>query len=50
MASKQPNIVFCHVDQLAHDTLSALGDPNVHTPNIDRIRADGMSFDLAQGA
>lgn len=48
--SEKPNIIFCHVDQLSHNTLSAKGDPNVHTPNIDRIRSDGMSFDLAQGS
>lgn len=48
--SQKPNIVFCHLDQLSHNTLGAKGDPNVRTPNIDRIRADGMSFDLAQGS
>ncbi|MBC2593467.1 sulfatase-like hydrolase/transferase [Ruficoccus amylovorans] len=50
MSTQPPNIIFCHVDQLTYDTLSSLGDPWVHTPNIDRIRAEGMSFEIAQGA
>lgn len=39
-----PNIVFVHVDQMRHDAISAYGNSYVHTPNIDRILADGTSF------
>ncbi|MHC4169369.1 MAG: sulfatase family protein [Planctomycetota bacterium] len=42
--SSAPNIVFVHVDQMRHDAISALGNQHVHTPNIDRLMADGTSF------
>lgn len=42
--SSAPNIVFVHVDQMRHDAISALGNPHVSTPNIDRLIADGASF------
>ena len=39
-----PNIVFVHVDQMRHDALSAFGNADVQTPNIDRLIAAGTSF------
>jgi len=40
----RPNMVFVHVDQLHHEVLSAYGCPDVQTPNMDRIAAEGYSF------
>lgn len=45
---KAPNIVFCHVDQLASNAISAHGCADVATPNIDRILAAGVDFRQAQ--
>lgn len=48
MMSKSPNIVFCHVDQLTWDAVSAHGCRDVSTPNMDRIFSDGVDFRRAQ--
>lgn len=37
-----PNIVFVHLDQWHHRAVSALGERQVATPNIDRVLAAGM--------
>lgn len=44
------NIVFVHADQLTWQALSANGNRYVRTPNLDRIIADGTSFDAAYAA
>ena len=44
------HIVFVHVDQLTWQAISANGNQSVHTPNIDRIIADGTSFDASYSA
>lgn len=44
------NIIFCHVDQLRRDAISALGNPHVSTPNIDAIMRAGTSFLRAQAS
>jgi arylsulfatase A-like enzyme len=49
MASKT-HIVFVHVDQLTWQAISANGNRFARTPNIDRIIADGTSFDAARSA
>ena len=46
--SRRPNIIFCHVDQLASNAIHAHGCKDVTTPNIDRILADGIDFRQAQ--
>lgn len=46
----KPNIIFCHVDQLTHTAIRDCGNRFVATPNIDRLRKDGFSFDLSQTA
>ncbi|NUN96772.1 MAG: sulfatase-like hydrolase/transferase [Candidatus Omnitrophica bacterium] len=43
-AVKRPNILFILVDQLRMDCLGAYGNPDVKTPNIDRLAADGVRF------
>lgn len=46
--SKRPNIIFCHVDQLTREAISAHGCRDVSTPNLDRIIGDGIDFLRAQ--
>lgn len=48
--SKQPNILFIHVDQLHWQAMSAYGNKDVKTPNMDRMAADGCSFRTAYTA
>lgn len=50
MTPKRPNIIFCHVDQLNHESLSGLGCADVFTPNLDRIYRDGKGFLRAQSS
>lgn len=40
----KPNVLWIFVDQLRFQSLSCTDDPNVHTPNIDRLAAEGVSF------
>ena len=40
----QPNIVFIHTDQQHHLAISAYGNRDVSTPNMDRLIAEGISF------
>ena len=45
MASKKkPNILFVMTDQQRADTIAALGNPHIYTPNFDRLVARGISF------
>lgn len=39
-----PNIVFVIVDDLRWDDLGCMGNPVVHTPNIDRVAREGVTF------
>lgn len=39
-----PNILWFTSDQQRFDTIGALGNPHVKTPNLDRLVADGVSF------
>lgn len=41
---KQPNILILMCDQLRFDCLSHAGHSVVHTPNIDRLAAQGLRF------
>jgi arylsulfatase A-like enzyme len=40
--AKRPNILFILPDQLRSQALGCMGNPDVHTPNIDRLAADGV--------
>ena len=42
---EKPNIVLIITDQQRYDTIAALGFPQVHTPNLDRLVGEGVSFD-----
>jgi arylsulfatase A-like enzyme len=43
--NKQPNIVLIMTDQQRTDTIAALGNPHMRTPNLDRLVQEGVSFD-----
>ena len=43
--SDRPNIVLIITDQQRYDTIAALGFPQVHTPNLDSLVEEGISFD-----
>tara|TARA_R100000027_G_scaffold43940_1_gene33047 strand:- start:15340 stop:16713 length:1374 start_codon:yes stop_codon:yes gene_type:complete len=42
--SDQPNLIWIFGDQHRAQALSCHGDPNVHTPNIDRLAHEGIDF------
>ena len=41
---ERPNIVFFFTDDQRHDTIRALGNEFIHTPNIDKLVKRGTSF------
>ena len=47
MASARPNLVFFFTDDQRFDTLAALGQPLVRTPNLDRLVRHGTAFTQA---
>ncbi|NRA37119.1 MAG: sulfatase [Planctomycetes bacterium] len=44
---KKPNVIWFMVDQMRAQAMSIAGDPNVHTPNLDRMARDGTWFENA---
>lgn len=44
MADEKPNILWVCTDQQRYDTIRALGNPYVSTPNIDSLVEDGVAF------
>lgn len=40
----RPNIVFLLTDDQHWDTLGCMGNPVIHTPNIDRLAREGVLF------
>jgi arylsulfatase A-like enzyme len=45
--SNKPNIVFFFTDDQRFDTIAALGNSMIHTPNIDKLVGRGVSFTQA---
>jgi arylsulfatase A-like enzyme len=45
--SAKPNIVFIYTDDQRFDTIAALGNPQISTPNLDRLAARGAAFSHA---
>ncbi len=44
MQHERPNILWFCTDQQRFDTIHALGNPNINTPNIDRLVEEGVAF------
>ncbi|MCE5306277.1 MAG: sulfatase-like hydrolase/transferase [Acidobacteriales bacterium] len=42
--AKRPNVVFLFTDDQRADTVSALGNPHIRTPNLDALCRSGMVF------
>jgi arylsulfatase A-like enzyme len=51
-AVERPNILILFADDQRADTIGALGNPVIKTPNLDRLVSGGLAFDRAymQGA
>lgn len=43
----RPNLLFLFADDQRADTIAALGNPVIRTPNVDRLVRAGVSFDRA---
>ncbi|WP_262246392.1 arylsulfatase [Parapedobacter soli] len=43
-AQQRPNIVFILADDLGYGDLGVYGQTHIHTPNLDRLAAEGMRF------
>ena len=46
-ADDRPSVVFIFADDQQADTIRALGNPHIRTPNLDRLAARGVAFDRA---
>ncbi len=46
-AGARPNILWICTDQQRWDTIQALGNEHIRTPNIDRLVASGVAFENA---
>ncbi len=44
MAQNLPNILWFCTDQQRFDTVQALGNPHIRTPNLDRLATEGVAF------
>jgi len=44
---KRPNILWYCTDQQRYDTIHALGNPHIHTPNLDALCSKGVAFTRA---
>ena len=40
----RPNILWICTDQQRYDTIGALGNEHIRTPNIDRLVGEGTAF------
>ena len=46
-AAPRPNILFLFSDDQRADTIHALGNPHIETPNLDRLVREGTTFTRA---
>jgi arylsulfatase A-like enzyme len=46
-AADRPNILFLFADDQRADTIAALGNPVIQTPNLDRLARSGLAFNRA---
>jgi arylsulfatase A-like enzyme len=49
-AARRPNVIFLLSDNQPSDTIHALGNPYIETPNLDRLVAMGSTFTRAIAA
>lgn len=42
---RRPNILIIYTDQQRWDALRANGNPDIKTPNLDRLASEGVNFD-----
>ena len=47
MGKTRPNILWICTDQQRYDTIHALGNEQIRTPNLDRLAAQGVAFTRA---
>ena len=45
--NRRPNILWICTDQQRYDTIGALGNAHVVTPNLDRLAGEGVAFERA---
>ena len=43
-AQQKPNIIYIYADDLGYGDLSCYGATKIHTPNIDKLAAQGIKF------
>lgn len=46
-AAERPNIIYIFTDQQTANAMSCAGNPDLHTPNLDRLAAAGVMFNNA---
>jgi arylsulfatase A-like enzyme len=46
-ATRHPNIIWFFADQMRAQSQSWMGDPNLSTPNLDRMACEGVAFTRA---
>jgi len=46
-ATERPNVLFIFNDDHRSDTIAALGNPIIETPNLDRLCRQGVGFNRA---
>ena len=42
--AEKPNVLFLFVDDMTFDGVAGLGNPELKTPNLDRLIANGTAF------
>lgn len=47
--SDAPNVIWIFGDQMRAQAMGYMGDPNVHTPNLDRLAQEGLALTAAVG-
>jgi len=44
LAQQKPNVIYIYADDLGYGDLSCYGATKIHTPNLDRLSAQGIRF------
>lgn len=44
VAQERPNVIIILADDIGYGDLSCNGEPTIHTPNVDRVAAEGIRF------